>query len=388
MTGQPKSNALTTGLAVFSMFFGAGNVVFPLAIGLHAQDKNVFASLGLLITAVGLPFIGLIAMTLFNGNYVKFFGRVGKIPGFLIALTIVGLIGPFGALPRCVALSYSTTNMFFPGITLPVFSFVACLLIFALTIKQNKIVDIVGRILTPLLLIALFIIIIKGLFYSPDAPASAHSAWEIFIYGMKEGYQTVDLPGAFFFASVALICLEDRGDEQDPQKLKAIFILMFKASCLAAFLLGSIYLGLSYTGAFNSERLAGIPKDQLLGALALDMLGPYAGVVACAAVALACLTTAIALAAISAEFIHKDISLSKISYGTSLGIALAIAFFVSILNFNGIINMLAPILYVVYPALIVLSVLNILYKMAGVKVVKWPVAIVFLLTLALKIWEG
>ena len=153
-------------------------------------------------------------------------------------------------------------------------------------------------------------------------------------------------------------------------------------------MLGSIYLGLSYTGAFNSARLADIPKDQLLGALALDMLGPYAGVVACAAVALACLTTAIALAAISAEFIHKDISLSKISYGTSLGIALAIAFFVSILNFNGIVNMLAPILYVVYPALIVLSVLNILYKMAGVKVVKWPVAIVFLLTLALKIWEG
>src|SRR3984893_3016927 len=105
MQNQGKSNTIATGLVMFTMFFGAGNVVFPLALGQYAQDKNFYAILGLLITAVGVPFLGLIAMTLFNGDYKSFFDRIGKIPGFIVAAVILGLIGPFGAIPRCVALS-------------------------------------------------------------------------------------------------------------------------------------------------------------------------------------------------------------------------------------------------------------------------------------------
>src|ERR1700730_16757905 len=112
MSQTNKSNTLATGLAMFSMFFGAGNIVFPLALGQIAQDKNFYAILGMLITAVGVPFLGLIAMTLFDGDYKRFFGRIGKVPGFIVAACIMGLIGPFGAIPRCIALSYSTAKMF------------------------------------------------------------------------------------------------------------------------------------------------------------------------------------------------------------------------------------------------------------------------------------
>src|SRR5665647_1655937 len=98
-----KSPIIATGLAMFSMFFGAGNVVFPLALGQIAQDKNFFAILGMLVTAVGVPFAGLIAMTLFNGDYRKFFARMGAVPGFIVVAIIMGLIGPFGAIPRCIA---------------------------------------------------------------------------------------------------------------------------------------------------------------------------------------------------------------------------------------------------------------------------------------------
>src|SRR5947209_4364111 len=122
-----KSNTWATGLAMFSMFFGAGNVVFPLALGQFAKDQNIYAILGLLITAVGVPFLGLLAMTLFNGNYTHFFERIGKVPGFLVALGIMGLIGPFGAIPRCIALSYSTIRMYMPDTSLVLFSLVSCI---------------------------------------------------------------------------------------------------------------------------------------------------------------------------------------------------------------------------------------------------------------------
>ena len=75
MKGTTISNTIATGFAMFAMFFGAGNVVFPLSLGLMAQDKNIYAIVGLLITAVGVPFIGLMSMTLFNGNYKHFFEK-------------------------------------------------------------------------------------------------------------------------------------------------------------------------------------------------------------------------------------------------------------------------------------------------------------------------
>jgi len=99
MEVKSRTTVWATGFAMFSMFFGAGNVVFPLELGLGAQSQNIWAIAGLLITAVGVPFIGLISMTLFNGNYHHFFERIGKVPGFIVAALIMGLIGPFGALP-------------------------------------------------------------------------------------------------------------------------------------------------------------------------------------------------------------------------------------------------------------------------------------------------
>src|SRR5262245_25771526 len=109
-----KSTVLATGLAMFSMFFGAGNIVFPLALGQFTKDQTLYAVLGLTLSAVLVPFTGLISMILFNGDYRAFFQRMGKWPGFLVSVVIMGLIGPFGAIPRCVTLSYSTVAMFLP----------------------------------------------------------------------------------------------------------------------------------------------------------------------------------------------------------------------------------------------------------------------------------
>lgn len=380
MTDINKTSTVATGFAMFSMFFGAGNVVFPLALGKIAQDKNFFAIIGMLITAVGVPFTGLMAMTMFNGDYRSFFGRIGKVPGFLVEATIMGLIGPFGAMPRCIALSYSTAKAFMPGVSLPIFSAIACVIVFLLTFKRTSILDILGYVLTPLLLGTLGLIIAKGFMGASAVPDSGHETFAIFLKGLKDGYQTMDLLGAFFFSSVVIACLKSGRNEEEssPRKLMAITL---KASAIGAFLLGLVYVGFSYVASFHSEILTDVPSDELISHIAIHVLGKHAALVACLAVALACLTTAIALAAVFAEFIHEDITFDKIGYQASLIITLVITFFVSTLNFTGIAAFLLPILQICYPALIVLTLLNILYKLYDFKPVVLPVVVVFLISL-------
>lgn len=377
-----KSHTLATGLAMFSMLFGAGNIVFPLALGQHAQDKNLFAILGLLITAVGVPFIGLIAMALFEGDYKRFFERMGKIPGFATASIILALIGPFGALPRCIALSFSTAKLYMPmEIPLSCFSLIACCFIFLFALKRTKIIDILGYVLTPILLSSLFIIIVTGMMISPPLSPSSMDELSLFLQGLKEGYQTMDLLGTFFFCSVVLVCLKKDIETSHSGNTKKILLLTMKASCIGASLLACIYIGFSYIAASYSSALANITPDALIAAISMQILGPYAGIIVCMAVILACLTTAIALANVFAEFLHKDITQGKLNYKFSLICTLIVSFIISTLNFNGIAQVLAPILQIGYPALITLSLVNILYVIYNFQPVKIPVLLVFVISL-------
>lgn len=387
MQHSKVSNTVATGLAMFSMFFGAGNVVFPLALGQYARDRNSYAVLGLMITAIGVPFMGLIAMTLFDGKYRHFFNRMGQIPGFITAAVIMGLIGPFGALPRCIALAYSTSAAYLSDLSIIGFSVISCLIIFLFTFRRNSIVELLGYILTPFLLISLGIIIVKGYIDSPAAPPSTLEPLTVFLHGLKEGYQTMDLLGAFFFSSVVLICLKQQVETPNEKTPRFLIMLTLKASCIGASLLAIIYIGFSYVAAFNSEALQGVPSDTLINAIAIHILGPYASIVVCIAVSLACLTTAIALASVFAEFIHEDLSRFKLSYISSLLITLVITGFVATLNFTGIVLILAPILQVLYPALITLSLANIFYKLYNFLPVKVPVALTLAVTIGAKAWD-
>lgn len=193
------SQSLSIGLAIFSMFFGAGNVIFPLAIGQLSGDKNFYAISGLILTAAIMPIAGVIAMILFDGNYRQFFGRLGKTPGFILALLIISLIGPFGSTPRCIALSYTTLKSSFLDLSPVLFSACACGIIFLFTFRRNHILTFLGWILTPLLLCCLITIISIGLFTSSDIQHVTQPNTSIFFQGLKEGYNTMDLLAVFFF---------------------------------------------------------------------------------------------------------------------------------------------------------------------------------------------
>lgn len=381
-----QSGILSTGLAMFSMFFGAGNIVFPLALGQYAQDSSPYAIAGLLISAVLVPFIGVTTMTLFRGDYMAFFGRIGRIPGFLVAVLIMALIGPFGAIPRCVTLAYSTLQLFTPDLPFIAYSAVACILIFILTYSQKRLLEILGYVLTPLLIGSLIVIVVKGLLTGPSAPAADHDPVYVFLMGLVEGYNTMDLLGAFFFSSVVLVCLEQELDVHAMSDKKRLIAMTLKASCIGAGLLGLVYAGFSILSSLYAIELANTPKDVLLGAIAMKVLGAQAGIVACTAVVLACLTTAIALAAVFSQFLQNDIFRGKVDYPICLGLTIFITFLMSTLRFGGISQVLEPVLTVIYPALIVLTVVNLAYKLWNFQPVKTPVLLVLALSLAAYLW--
>lgn len=366
-----QSKTLSTGFAMFAMFFGAGNIIFPLVVGQYAGSHNLLAIFGLIITAVVMPFAGVFAMILYDGDYQKFFGRLGRIPGFLFALALLTLLGPLGSVPRCIALSYSTLKTSFPGLSSVYFSAAACVLIFFLTVKKNRLIDLLGKFLTPALLVTLFIIIIKGLLTPVDTIATPQPSENLFWYGLKEGYNMMDLMAAFFFSS-AIITLLKTGQGENNQDSNDYLKLTIKASFVGAILLALVYIGFSYIASYHGQSLAITGKDELLSALTIKIAGSSAGLLACTTIALACLTTAIALSSVFSDFIQKEVLQNRVGYEWVLAGSLVVTFFVSTFEFNGIAAFLGPILEVCYPCLIVLTIANIAFCKLNPKWVVLP----------------
>jgi LIVCS family branched-chain amino acid:cation transporter len=379
-----KANFFTTGLAMFAMFFGSGNLVFPVAMGQMAGVQNAWAMLGLFITAVLLPFSTLCLMLLYNGNYDRFFQKIGIIPGKIVAFATLALIGPFGVLPRCIAFSYSTFSIYFSSISLFEYSLVACIIVFLLSAKENDVVGIIGNFLTPFLLLSLAFIIFKGLSADPimgDNVSSGLSNLEIMKTGFFEGYKTFDIFAALFFSSAIIPAFHSVLGKDLGKCKKALVALAVKSSLVGMGLLFAVYCGLSFVAANLRGALADTPGDKLLGIIANLTIGTGGGLTANTVVSLACLTTAISLAVVSAEFFKQEIFRNKINYVSSLSLVMIISLFFSLLGFDGIMRMVIPILMVICPAVITLIVVNALNFFWGFKYIRVPVYGVFVISL-------
>ena len=359
-------------------------MVFPLVIGASAGDKNIFAIAGLLITAVGIPFLGLFATILFSGDYRKFFFRMGKIPGLFAIVSCMAMIGPFAALPRCVALAHTTMQAFLPRTSVFMFSLIACILLFFLASSRSRIVDILGKVLSPILLISLFVIIIKGIISSPSAPMVSDSGLMFFKRGFLEGYNTMDFLATFFFSNAVIVGLlraQGKKDSDEIKPSKELIKMVINAGIIGSSLLALVYVGFSFVASFYATELAGMAGDSMISVMSFMVLGPYGGLIANLAVSLACLTTAVALAIVFSEFLEKDIFGGILNYRFALLITLIITFAFANIGFAGIVSMIAPVLAVWYPGLLVLTLLNVLYKLFRFKPVQTPVFLTVALVL-------
>lgn len=369
-----KSKSMSSGFALFSMFFGAGNLIFPLAIGQFAGDKNVYAMLGLILTAVVVPFLGVLAILLYDGCYYTFFQRLGKWPGFLLAFSIITLIGPLGCTPRCIALSFSTVKTFFPATSAVFFSAAACLIILLFTLRKNRTVEMLGRVLTPVLLCGLGFIIYKGLTSQGVAVKQNEDSFRLFVHGLKEGYNTMDLLAAFFFSSTIIAMLKNGATEGTGSSHRKRTI---KAIAIGAGLLSIVYFGFSYIASLHTPTLDIPGKEHILTALALKVAGPAAGVVLCVTVAVTCLTTAIALVSVFTDFVQNGVLKGKVRYEIILVVSLLVTFLMANIEFSGISAFLGPILEVCYPGLIVLTIANIAHRLLDFKPIKFLVFLAF-----------
>jgi LIVCS family branched-chain amino acid:cation transporter len=425
---------ITTGLALFSMFFGAGNLIFPLLMGESAGGNVWFMIAGLALTAVIVPFLGLAAMVLFQADYHRFFGRIGKIPGALLLLLLQLILGPFGVIPRLVTLMHAMAGPYLGDMPLVVFSVAAAVIIFGCSFQRKRLIGFLGAILTPILLLSLAALVFLGLTGVDSLPPSSLPAGDSFLQGLLGGYNTMDLIAAFLFATVVLphfrketelvvfpknschldhakapgLSLSERGvvsRQYDPplrqlnrgsfrvgpsgrnfwerplehpiQRGRSLLKKMVFSSLIAALLLFTTYVGLCLISAHHGGGLSGCPPEQMLSAIAIKLLGPSGGCIAAVAVITACLTTAITLASIFADYLRKDLCKGKINPSMALLLTLAMTTVFANLGFEGIAAFLGPILQIVYPGLILLTVLNLLYALYGYSMVKIPVFLMF-----------
>lgn len=378
-----KTGVIAAGLALFSMFFGAGDLIWPLILGGNAGDKNLFAMLGLLITGVSLPLLGLMAMMLFEGDYRRFFGQVGRIPGIILVFIIQAILGPFGSIPRLMTLAHATLKPYLPElISLPVFSILASLLIYVFTVKRQRVVDIIGLFLCPVLLLSLGLILLLGFMHPPAPVVSTMDDRDSFWYGLNVGYNTLDLIASFIFAPLVLsyFTYDERGI--DPlEARKHVFKKMIKACAIAGGLLAAMFIGLTYIASFYTPVLPMHNPEERLATISMHLLGTKGAFFSCIAVSLSCLTTAIPISIISADYIHKDFMREKGSINFAIAFSLGLSALVANLGFMGIADLLAPILQILCPGLIILSVLNILHKLYEMRMRRIPVFAAFAISL-------
>jgi branched-chain amino acid:cation transporter, LIVCS family len=364
---------ISTGFALFSMFFGSGNLVFPINVGKESEGHFLLAALGILLTGVIVPFLGVFGMMLFKGDIQSFFSCFGKRGTFWFSLLALALMGPFGVFARCLTVAHGALQLLLPEVSLVSASLVMCVFIYLLAVNKNRIIPVLGTWLTPLLLLAISAIAFFGLKQAGIAESTSLFGWSALKNGFFQGYQTMDLLAAFFFSTFVISQLQNSfsGENQERALLKTFT----KASIVGGALLSFVYLALVMLGWVYADLLSQAAPQEMLGKIAMAALGSMAAPCVCIAVVLACLTTAIVLASLFADFLKKEVMQEKLSHKLSLFITIGIGFFVSTLEFAGIARFIGPILELTYPALIVLTLLNIAHKLWGVKISHWPVTV-------------
>lgn len=353
MKRYPQLYFVVVGLALFAMFFGSGNLIFPLYLAQVTGGDWLWAFAGFAATAVVMPLLAVFAIVLYKGDYVHFFSHLGKIPALLIPLALLTVWIPLGSGPRCTALAYASMLPYVESpIPLWAFSIMYSVGVFWMVWRKSAILDILGFVLTPLLLVSLALIIFQGVSFSA-LDATFNAKGDVVLRGLMEGYNTMDLIAAFFF-SASIVKMLQSNNEDESKSLSTTL----KASFVAAGLLGIVYFGLICLSVSHSAMLQSVPKEQLFVQVAKMVLGSQLGIVAAIAVFSACLTTSMALASVYAEFLADRLFGDSSKYHLCLIGTQVITFAMSITGLEGITFVTEPLLQILYPFLLVLIVYN------------------------------
>ncbi|WP_449354590.1 branched-chain amino acid transport system II carrier protein [Virgibacillus natechei] len=354
------SSTAAIGVMLFALFFGAGNLIFPAELGQNAGMNLWPAVIGFLITGVGLPLVGVLAISYSGSNDLQeLSSRVHPVYGILFTSLLYLTIGPFFAAPRTGTVAYEVGIMPFVNeensqLVLLIFTllFFAATLLFSL--KPAKLVDNVGKILAPgivvLLGILLAMVIIQPM-GSIESPQEAYRSGA-FMEGFLEGYNTMDALASLVFGIIVINAIRAMGVTSKSGILKTTA----KAGGIATVLLGVIYMGIAYLGATSTSTFGIFETGgPVLSSGASYYFGTFGSILLAIVIILACLTTSIGLTTANAEFFNKLIP--KISYRSFVIFFATITFVIANFGLANIIAYSVPVLMFLYPLAIVLMLL-------------------------------
>lgn len=353
-------NVLVTGLALFAMFFGAGNLIFPVMIGVESGVEQVPATIGFMITGVLLPMAGMIPAATSSSGVLGIIERISHYPGLVFCWLIFLSTGMLYAIPRTAAASFSMSFQATTGdshLALFIYTLVFFGIAGYLCLNPRNVLDRIGGLLTPALLILLAVMIIAAVATmdpSEAAPIEKYASTPT-LKGIFDGYGTLDAIASFVFGVVIIRALRQKGFQPGKQ----LFGVTALSGVIAAFFLGLVYFGLSMVGS-RVGRLNPNVKDggEGLAFAAQHLFGSTGRVILGAIAILACLTTAIGLVEASTQFFRG--LFPQISRPVWVVLHVVISLAIANLGLEALVNVIIPVMMFCYPITIMLVVTCIL----------------------------
>jgi branched-chain amino acid:cation transporter, LIVCS family len=365
-TSKSTSYLLAVGFMLFALFFGAGNLIVPVMLGQNAGENLLLSGIGFVITGIGLPVLCVLALAFSRkGDLQSLASRVHPIFGVSFTVLLYLTIGPLFAIPRTNTVSYEIGIVPFlkdPDNPLPLLIFT--IIFFGLTLffslQTTKLVNIVGKILTPILLTAIGILIIAT-FVNPlgdlQPPTEAYTKNSFFV-GFTEGYLTMDALAAFVFGIIIINLLKEKGASTN----KVIMKSSLKIALIAAGLLALVYVSLIYLGATSVEQTGYLENGgQVLAAANALYFGSFGKIILALIVIAACLTTSIGLITSCGSYFNKIIP--SVSVKKWVVIFTVFSAVISNIGLTKIIEYSVPVLVTLYPLAICLMVLTFLHPL-------------------------
>lgn len=348
-------NSVIVGFALFAMFFGAGNLIFPPILGQLCGDQWVWGFVGFLFADGVLSCLGIYVVNMAGGPRAAFNRFLGKGAGTALNTAAIICLCVVFAMPRTAATTFEISVAPYLGegadSYLAIFSVVFFVVVFLLACRKSRVVDIIGRFFTPVLVVGVVVLIGVGI-ANPIGPLEAPRIGYVFEEGLRSGYQTMDVLGVAAFSIIILDSSIIKSCASDDERLSTLAC----ASIVAVIMLGIIYGGLTYLGATSFALGSDMSQVDLLIAIVQALLGDAGIFILSVVVLLACVTTAVALVSSAADFFNKLFG-NRISYNALLVIDCVIGAVICDLGLSRIISTADPILGVIYPPLIVVVVL-------------------------------
>lgn len=350
---KKNKDIIIIGFALFSMFFGAGNLIFPPFIGMTSGSNWLTSFLGFVLADVGIILLSINAVAK-AGSFQNVVGKAGNKFGIILEVIMMLCLGPILVIPRTAA---TTFEMSIAPLTSTInsveFSILFFCLTFILTIRPTKVMDIIGKFLTPILLLALGLLIIKGIL-SPISELSNNSSNGLFVNGITQGYQTMDALGIGGVTALIITSFSSKGYTDKKENIS----MVLKSALIAGCGLIIVYGGLAYLGATVSTIYdASISQTALLVNITNSLMGKSGIILLGIIVAFACLTTAIGLTSVTAKY-FEDITNKNLKYSHLVTFICIFSAIASNLGVDKIIAIAVPILTIIYPVSILLVVMS------------------------------